>query len=86
MLDNVLIVADRIRRVQPIWFSKLVEELPNLSPADISHSLDTLFDWGIIYGEYGETRPDHAGRLFKIYPEAEQMIEGYSRIRCRVKI
>jgi len=52
---------------QPIWFSKLVESLSwCMDKQTVSHSIDTLCDWMIIYGEYGPTEKGRAGRLWFI--------------------
>lgn len=74
-LSNDLLVAIQIYKSQPSWFSKLVDEFKGiLSESEISHCLDTLFDWGIIYGEYGETTPGRAGRLLKLTEDGVYII------------
>ncbi len=60
----------------PIWYSKLVEEFDGyLSKDIISHSLDTLTDWGIAYGEYGETENGRAGYRWYIDKDSMWVIE-----------
>jgi len=62
------------------WFSKLVETMDKksadkrLSKATISRALNSLFDWGIVKGEYGETSPGRGGRLLLISNEAEKLV------------
>lgn len=52
---------------EPIWFSKLVELSKDyMDKITVSHSINTLCDWMIIYGEYGETEKGRAGRLWFI--------------------
>ena len=48
-----------------MWYTKLIESLAwCMEEKTVSHSLDTLFDWLIIFGEYGATEKGRAGRLF----------------------
>jgi hypothetical protein len=50
-----------------VWFTKLVSSLAwCMDKKTVSDSMDTLCDWGIMYGEYGETEKGRAGRLFLI--------------------
>lgn len=50
-----------------IWYSKLIESLSwCMNKNDISHSILTLCDWGIVFGEYGATEKGRAGRLWFI--------------------
>ena len=50
-----------------VWFSKLVELVKDyMDKITVSHSINTLCDWMIIYGEYGETEKGRAGRLWFI--------------------
>jgi len=79
-LSSGLKVACEIYRFnqnkQPIWFGKLVESLNGeLSKNTISHSIDMLFDWGIIKGEYGPTTPGRASRLLSITNETKPVIK-----------
>jgi predicted transcriptional regulator len=71
---------------QKAWFSKLVETMDKkpaekrLSKATISRAINSLFDWGIVKGEYGETSPGRGGRLLLISNEAEKLVfDLYSR-------
>jgi len=65
---------------EKVWFNKLIETMDkeskdkSLSKMTISRAITTLFDWGIVKGEYGETSPGHAGRLLLISNEAEPLI------------
>jgi hypothetical protein len=79
-LSSGLKVACEIYRFnlnkQPIWFGKLVESLKGeMSKNTISNSIDTLFDWGIIKGEYGPTTPGRASRLLSISNETKPVIK-----------
>lgn len=59
-----------------VWFTKLVDKLSGkLSKNTIAQSLTTLFDWGIVKAEYGETETGRAGRLLMISNEAEPMVQ-----------
>jgi hypothetical protein len=50
-----------------VWFTKLVDSLAwCMDKNTVSHSMDTLCDWMIMYGEYGATEKGRAGRLFFI--------------------
>lgn len=50
---------------EPIYFTKLVESLKMyMSKQVVSHSLDTLEDWMIVYGEYG---PAGEGRIARVF-------------------
>jgi hypothetical protein len=50
-----------------LWFTKIVDSLAwCMDKKTISHSMDTLCDWGIICGEYSETEKGRVGRLFLI--------------------
>lgn len=58
-----------------IWYTKLVQRLSGkLSKNTIAHALDTLFDWGIVKAEYGETETGRAGKLLMISNEAEPIV------------
>ena len=75
-LSKEFIVASEIRHAnrnnEKIWFSKLVDILkPIMSKVTVAKSIDTLFDWNIVKGEYGETTPGHAGRLLKVTNESK---------------
>lgn len=76
VLSKEFIVASEIRHAnrnnERIWFSKLVDILkPIMSKVTVAKSIDTLFDWNIVKGEYGETTSGHAGRLLKITNESK---------------
>lgn len=59
-----------------VWYNKLVSSLKGeLSKNTISKSLNTLFDWGIVKAEYGETEKGRAGKLLKVSNEAEPIIK-----------
>lgn len=80
ILSNEFIVASEIRHAnkndEKIWFSKLVEILKQvMARGTVAKSLDTLFDWNIVKGEYGETTPGYAGRLLKITNESKDKID-----------
>ena len=52
---------------EPIWFTKLVSSLEkHMDKKVVSHALDTLTDWMIIYGEYGPTEKGRAGRVWYV--------------------
>lgn len=52
---------------EPIWFTKLVLSLEkHMDKKAVSHALDTLCDWMIIYGEYGETENGRASYLWYV--------------------
>lgn len=78
-LDVPLTVAVKIYEVtevkkEPIWFTKLCEKLPNIKEHAILMAINTLSDWGIIKGQYGETKKGHAGRLYFVSSENMKMI------------
>jgi hypothetical protein len=77
--DNSLIVAAYIYNQEQhgvnSWFSKIVNDSPYLTADQVSLAIDECFDWMILYGEYGETVPGKAGRLFFIYEDAKPMIK-----------
>ena len=65
-LSKELIVACEIYHfnfhLERIWFTKLCDFLKTrMSTNDISESLDTLSDWMIVEGNYGETEK---GRVY----------------------
>lgn len=70
-LSNELIVACEIWHYnsinQPIWFTKLVENLKeHMDKQTVSAALDTLEDWLIAFSEYGPTLEGHVGRVWFI--------------------
>jgi hypothetical protein len=79
-LSNELKVAAEIygcqERGEKVWLGKLQERLTGeISKNTISAALDTLFDWGIIKAEYGETEKGRAGRLLMISNESTPLIK-----------
>jgi|GEM_PF-707850 len=79
-LSNELKVAAEIfgcqERGEKVWLGKLQERLAGeISKNTISAALDTLFDWGIIKAEYGETEKGRAGRLLMISNESTPLIK-----------
>jgi len=84
-LSNELKVACEIyahnERNETIWFAKLVKTLQHkLTKIEVERCINTLFDWGIIRGEYGETIDGKAGRTYHIDYGSEQLIsEMYSQ-------
>jgi hypothetical protein len=79
-LSNELKVATEIfgcqERGEKVWLGKLQERLTGeISKNTISAALDTLFDWGIIKAEYGETEKGRAGRLLMISNESTPLIK-----------
>jgi len=79
-LSNELKVAAEIYRCtesgEVVWLGKLIKNLSGkISKNTISAAIDTLFDWGIIKAEYGETENGRAGRLLMISNEAKPTIK-----------
>jgi len=79
-LSNEFKVACEIYKAEAngesIWYTRLVERLKGeVSKNTISDAIDTLFDWGIIRGEYGPTEKGKAGRLFEISNEHKHRIK-----------
>jgi predicted transcriptional regulator len=71
---------------EPIWFTKLVKSLErHMDKTAVSCALDTLTDWMIIYGEYGETENGRAGYLWFVDNDAiKELYEKYWRdARCQ---
>lgn len=59
-----------------VWYTKLVQRLSGkLSKNTIARALDTLFDWGIVKAEYGETETGRAGKLLMISNEAKPIVQ-----------
>ncbi|MFA5760344.1 MAG: hypothetical protein WC877_01125 [Dehalococcoidales bacterium] len=77
--DNSLIVACHVYDCQMkgerVWFTKIVENFKLLDKWQISHAIDECFDWGILYGEYGETVPGRGGRLLMVDHDAKMIID-----------
>jgi hypothetical protein len=79
-LSNELKVAAEIfgcqERGEKVWLGKLLVNLKGeISKNTVSAALDTLFDWGIIKAEYGETEKGRAGRLLMISNESVPLIK-----------
>lgn len=68
-VDKPLFVAMAIHHLtevnkEPAHFGRIVEFVKDyMTKEDVSHSMDTLDDWIIIYGEYGPIGGGRAGRL-----------------------
>jgi len=63
-------------RGEKVWLGKLQENLAGIvSKNTVSAAIDTLFDWGIIKAEYGETENGRAGRLLMISNESVPLIK-----------
>ena len=81
ILSNELKVAAEIYRCnfvsrEKIWFTKLVDLLKDeMSKTTVMKALNTLFDWGIVKAEYGETEKGRAGRLLLIATEHKDTIK-----------
>jgi len=64
---------------EKVTFSKLKESL-DMSPSTINKALKTLYDWGIIKVQYGETDKGRAGKLLYISSDSQGVIrELYER-------
>jgi hypothetical protein len=75
-LDNALRVACEIYHYNTIdsnvWFSKLVDSLAwCMSKMEVSHAMDTLDDWLIIFREPGATKPGYCG--FNWYVDEDEI-------------
>lgn len=58
-----------------VWYTKLVQRLiGEMSKNTVAQALNTLFDWGIVKAEYGETETGRAGKLLMISNEAEPIV------------
>lgn len=71
-----------------VWFTNLVESLKDeMGQTTVMNSLRTLFDWGIVQAEFGETGKGRAGRLLYISGESKdtirQVCEAYWKPRRR---
>lgn len=86
-LSNEFKVATEIYRCEIngelIWYNKLVKDLEaEMSKNTVSKALDTLFDWGIIESEYGETQRGKPGKLLRVSDESKPVVaELYRRYR-----
>jgi len=79
-LSSELKVATEIfgcqERGEKVWLGKLQGNLAGIvSKNTVSAAIDTLFDWGIIKAEYGETEKGRAGRLLMISNESVPLIK-----------
>ncbi len=79
-LSNEFKVAVEIYRFEEkgelVWHNKLVDSLQGiLSKNTISNAINTLFEWGIVKAEYGETEKGRAGKLLSISNEAGPIIK-----------
>lgn len=60
---------------EKIWFTKLRDSLAGeITQSTLMNALRTLFDWGIVKAEYGETEKGRAGRLLYVAGESRQII------------
>ncbi|HII93204.1 MAG TPA: hypothetical protein HA262_13905 [Methanosarcina sp.] len=78
-LSNEFKVATEIYHCEikgeSIWYNKLVSDLETeMAKNTVSKALDTLFDWGIIEFEYGETQRGRPGKLLRISDESKHVI------------
>ena len=61
---------------EKIWFTKLKNSLSGeMVQSTLMNALRTLFDWGIVKAEYGETEKGRAGRLLYVAGESRQIIK-----------
>lgn len=79
ILSNEFKVAAQIyecnEKGDNVWFTKLAELLKDhISQSTVMKSLRTLFDWGIVTAQYGETDKKRAGRLLFISGESKETI------------
>ncbi|MGE5556722.1 MAG: hypothetical protein ACM3UY_10785 [Methanocella sp.] len=65
------------KKGEKIWFTKLRDSLEKegIGQSTVMNALRTLFDWGIVKAEYGETEKGRPGRLLYVAGEAKQTIE-----------
>lgn len=80
MLSKEFKVACQILRFneknEKVWFTKLKDSLNDeMGQTTVMNALKTLFDWGIVKAEYGETEKERAGRLLFVTGEAKQTIK-----------
>jgi len=79
ILSNEFKVAAQIyecnNKDENVWFTKLVGLLEGeMSSSTVMKSLRTLFDFGIVKAQYGETDKGRAGRLLFIAGESKDTI------------
>jgi DNA-binding HxlR family transcriptional regulator len=61
---------------EKVWFTKLKDSLEGeMVQSTLMNALRTLFDWGIVKAEYGETEKGRAGRLLFVAGESRQIIK-----------
>jgi predicted transcriptional regulator len=64
------------KKNEKVWFTKLRSSLEGeMGQTPIMNGLRTLFDWGIVKAEYGETEKGRPGRLLYVAGESKQTIE-----------
>jgi len=70
-------ILDFNKKDEKIWFTKLCDSLENdnIGKSTVMNALRTLFDWGIVKAEYGETEKGRPGRLLIVAGEAKQTID-----------
>ena len=74
------IIRESERRDEPIWFNRLERILEGkASRSTISRYIDKLFDYGIIYGEWGRNADGDWVRTFHISGEASTLVERISK-------
>jgi predicted transcriptional regulator len=64
------------KKDEKIWFTKLCGSLEKdgIAKSTVLNALKTLFDYGIVKAEYGETEKGRPGRLLFVAGEATQTI------------
>lgn len=66
---------------KPIWFGKILEIFNGqYDKYEISNSMDTLSDWCIVFGEYGETEHGRAGYRYYIYQSEIKTLEAIQEV------
>lgn len=70
-------ILDFNKKGEKIWFTKLCDALEKvgIGKSTVMNALRTLFDWGIVKAEYGETDKGRPGRLLFVAGEAKQTID-----------
>lgn len=65
------------RKDEKVWFTKLRDTLAKdgIGQSTVMNGLRTLFDWGIVKAEYGETEKGRPGRFLYVAGEARKTIE-----------
>lgn len=94
LLSKEFMVATQIYesnlKEEKIYFTKLVELLEGyMTQGTVMKKLRTLFDWGIVKAEFGETDKARAGRLLYIAGEEsvtiKELYEKYWKDRVKKK-